>query len=92
VSFRIAEVFGYGAANIDRAVWKSRVEKKCPFFGSRCTKGNVADPLGVGSIEEGSKRAMVCPVRFLEKREILNRAARLAFGRFGGLDPADCRP
>jgi hypothetical protein len=63
------------AANIDRAVWKSRVEKKCPFRGSPCTKGNVADPLGVYSIEEGSKRAIVCPVRFLEKREILNRAA-----------------
>jgi len=80
VSYRIAEIFGFKADNGDPALWASRENRTCPFRHSQCTKASRTDPLGVCSIEQGAQKAIVCPVRFLEDRDIFARASYLAFG------------
>ncbi len=80
MAYGIAEVFGYKADNAEEALWSSRLAKACPFRTQKCTKDNLQDPLGVCSIREGKRTAIVCPFRFLEGGDIFRHGATLAFG------------
>jgi Fe2+ transport system protein FeoA len=80
MAYDIAKVFNYKADNTDEGIWASRTAKTCPFRNLKCTKGNVRDPLGVCSIEEGERKAIVCPFRFFEGGDIFRKSADLGFG------------
>lgn len=76
---QIGEVFGH-----DTAVPTTRPKQNlhpCPFRGNECTKGNIADPLGICSLTEGRTATVVCPVRFLEGGIMFHDAAKIAFGK-----------
>jgi len=77
---RIAEVFGYATDNPTAAAQKCRAERWCPLVERPCTKGGRGDPLGVCSLTDGRRAAVLCPRRFLEKKRVLVDAAKLAFG------------
>ncbi len=77
---RIGEIFGYDVSLGDEEVWKSRNAQLCPFRGSRCTKGNKTDPLGICSLTDGVSAAVTCPVRFLEDNRIFRDVGLLSFG------------
>lgn len=77
---KIAEVFGHGVENRTARARADRKRRWCPFRDTKCTKSSKADPIGVCSLEDNSKVAATCPVRFVQDGRILDDAARIAFG------------
>lgn len=77
----VAEVFGHPVDSDAEAAKQARAERSCPFKGGRCTKGGLANPLGICSYRSGSLVGTVCPRRFEEGNRMFVDAARLAFGK-----------
>lgn len=77
----LAEVFGFPADNFSRAAARHRREKLCPFGNKvpRCNKDKANDPLGVCSIFDGDRLAIVCPVRLRQDWLIVEDAAAFFF-------------
>jgi len=77
---RIAEVFGYSTENDTQDARQGREARACPFKSAPCTKDSKKDPLGVCSLSDGNKLAVLCPSRFVEGGRIFTDVGRLAFG------------
>lgn len=87
----ISEFFGYRAEdNSDKAL-KAVADKKCPFFGSACTKmlGRERTISGVCAIRQktpGSPSVICCPNRiYAEEYKVLRTIAKNAFKEDLGL-------
>jgi Restriction endonuclease NotI len=76
----ISEIFGRGVDDVSEEASSIRIQKHCPFRGSKCTKSSKVDPLGVCSLSDGKHAASICPVRFQEDDRMFHDAARIAFG------------
>ncbi len=77
----LAEVFGFPIDNFTPEAERYRRTRLCPFHNKvpNCTKDSVTDPLGVCSIFDGDRIAVICPVRLREEWLIAEQAARFFF-------------
>lgn len=77
----LAEVFGFPVDNFSPAAARHRREKLCPFGNKvpHCNKDKANDPLGVCSVFDGAKLAIVCPVRLRQEWLIVADAAAFFF-------------
>ena len=77
----LGEVFGYLAESNSPEAERHRRLRLCPFNNKvpNCTKDSVTDPLGVCTIKEGNREAIICPVRFRQAWRIAEHAAEFFF-------------
>lgn len=77
----LSEVFGYPVDNNNREANRCRKLRLCPYNNCvpNCSKDKVENPLGVCSIYDKDKAAIVCPVRFRQDWLIIEDASNLFF-------------
>ncbi len=80
---RLLEVFGYPVDNFSEVAKNHRLSRLCPFHNKspNCTKDKIVSPLGVCSIMEGDRDAIICPTRFRQDWRILIDAAEFFFAK-----------
>lgn len=73
----LAEVFGYPIDNMDSNATRCRKLRLCSYNNKvpNCTKDRVENPLGVCTIFDKDKTAIVCPIRFRQDWLIIEDAA-----------------
>lgn len=77
----LAEVFGFPVDNFSSEANRHRSNYLCPYQNRvpNCTKDKAKNPLGVCSIFEGQNTVITCPIRFRERWQIAEDAARFFF-------------
>ena len=77
----LAELFGFPIDNNSSDAERYRKNRLCPFNNKvpNCTKDSVTDPLGVCSLHDGDRLAIICPVRLREEWLIAEQAAAFFF-------------
>lgn len=77
----LMEVFGFSPGDFSERAEHYRTNRLCPFNNKvpNCTKDKAQDPLGVCTIWDNEKPAIVCPVRFRQDWVITSDAASVLF-------------
>ncbi len=77
----LLEVFGFATGDFSDKAVHYRKDRLCPFNNKvpNCTKDKAQDPLGVCTISDSGRPAIVCPVRFRQDWVITSDAASVLF-------------
>lgn len=75
-----AEIFGFPPGNVTKVKKQMKMDYKCPFIKSKCTKQSrlLSYPLGVCSAWHLDTPRIICPNRFyFEESKLLKEASKL---------------
>lgn len=85
---KILDLFGVDTDLATVQDWRAIVEKQqCPFLGKRCFKSRKSQPeisIGTRTVAYGSEPIIICPARFLERKQVFTDCLHLLTGHQPG--------